>query len=474
MNSEPMPRNDQPSPSSLAGSHSKSRAWNGQDGARPREVKLHRKTPTQRSRVSAKRIGVFQLACGFQNCSRDLVSELAKRGYGIDLFIDENSLTNAVVDLSELRNLDVRIFIFRNRRSSRLTAIRSMCDVTLTKILRLPINWRAVMLARTVLSGNHDKYCAFIGIEKLGLIWAGLTVKHRAVPLIYYSLELYFEGSERHTLGWAIPYERTFHRRCKATIVQDPLRARELLNHNGVVGQSVIHFPVSARGGAKEIAGRAYWHEAFSIPRSARVILYLGLLSTKRDLEDLLFAARSLPGNRHFVLHGPCLADDGSLEQLREKINALGLSNVHLSTKLVPEAKLSELIASADIGLCMYNNHDVNDRLTAFSSQKVAAYLQHGIPLIAFRNESYEALFGEFACGEMIDDLCELPLAVRRIIGAESMYRKAAFNAFDRHFDFDKNVEGLVERLEAAVFNGPGDGSVQGCAIGPKQLVEEE
>jgi hypothetical protein len=56
------------------------------------------------------------------------------------------------------------------------------------------------------------------------------------------------------------------------------------------------------------------------------------------------------------------------------------------------------------------------------------------------RNESFEKLFNEFKCGEMIDELNDIPRIVLKISNNYENYSLEAKNAYSRFYDFNKNV----------------------------------
>ena len=93
---------------------------------------------------------------------------------------------------------------------------------------------------------------------------------------------------------------------------------------------------------------------------------------------------------------------------------------------------IPKIVSSAYIGVAYYGDATVNDRLTAFSSEKIAHYMQCGLPVIAHRNESYELLMQQHHCGEMVDHIRQLS-------------RTTA--AYDHFYSFDKNMRALTEFL---------------------------
>jgi len=118
-----------------------------------------------------------------------------------------------------------------------------------------------------------------------------------------------------------------------------------------------------------------------------------------------------------------------------------------LSTELVPDSQVPEIVASATIGICLYRDTCANDRLTAFSSEKVALYLRAGLPLIAPDNESYRGLMTSYPCGVLIRDMKEIPQAVERIMERYSFYRNNALSAYSNLYEYGKNIGSVTSYL---------------------------
>jgi glycosyltransferase involved in cell wall biosynthesis len=99
--------------------------------------------------------------------------------------------------------------------------------------------------------------------------------------------------------------------------------------------------------------------------------------------------------------------------------------------------------------LGMYDNSCVNNRLTAFSSEKIALYLQSGVPIIAFDMGNYRDLMDAHQCGELIQDMPELPGAVDKILNSYDTYRVNAFSAYRDFYRYDQHFRAIREYLNS-------------------------
>jgi glycosyltransferase involved in cell wall biosynthesis len=301
------------------------------------------------------------------------------------------------------------------------------------------------------------RYRCLIGVEKRGLIWAGQVAARLHVPFLYFSLELYAadylrlvknklienpsgSGSFRH-LRLA---EARYLRKAAATIIQDRERARVLFDDHrlSMSGATIYYVPVSAKG-APVRARTRFLHDSLGLPKSAKIILYFGQIWERRYVLELARAAQSFPEDWSLVMHGDEWYGVGTkIKEIDHK------GRVLLSLSMVSSEKVPELIASGDIGLAFYSPQTHNERLTAFSSEKMALYLQCGVPFVGFDYPGYRKLAKEDGCGMVIRDFSELQSAISQILVSHAAYRRHALEAFCKHYDYAKNFAKVIEGID--------------------------
>src|SRR5260370_22064256 len=103
---------------------------------------------------------------------------------------------------------------------------------------------------------------------------------------------------------------------------------------------------------------------------------------------------------------------------------------VALSLQLVPAEQIQEVIASADVGLLFYSGQSHNERLTAFASEKMAFYMQCGVPFVAFDYPGFRRLADNDGAGRVVGRLEELPESIRTILMSHEKFRQGAQRAF--------------------------------------------
>jgi glycosyltransferase involved in cell wall biosynthesis len=236
--------------------------------------------------------------------------------------------------------------------------------------------------------------------------------------------------------------EEKYHRRASVTIVQDERRGQVLFADNGVKLGRTLYVPVSRLGPPCRTRGTLL-RTRLGLSERQRIILQFGHVNREGLGVQLAQLAQSFPDEWTLILHGPAHLKAQGLERYRD---ASSNGRVVLSSELVPPSQLLELVSSAEIGLALYPSSHLNDTLTAFSSEKVALYLQCGVPVIAFAYPGYEILEHE-RCGLTINTIDELPRAIERILASLEDYSHDARRCFVKYYEFRTNYQKVVQSL---------------------------
>ncbi len=399
-----------------------------------------------------QRIALFECDWSMYTFIKDFIVKLADVGYSVDVFFRDWQVGRQCTDTNEFKLYgNVRFFDFTTP-PTRAQVFRRRYKRLLNRaaiLLSLPrddnpddiIDHSLLNKARGII-GTTQYYC-FIGIEKKGLIWAGILSDIYRCPLIYHSLELYTNdhpGIDRfyHLLN----AEKKYHQRAVATIVQDDLRATVLLKSNGIERTDVLCYPVCVKGTA--IKGKSkYLQNKFNIGDDRKILLYFGNLEESRCATQMVRMARNLDEGVILVVHG--WGRQGYLDYLQLIADK---KKVIFSWEFLPEDEIATMVSSSHIGIALYDTRNSNDRLVAFASSKIAYYAQCGIPFISFDTESLRELVGSYRCAELITSVDETPEKVREILGHYDLYSRQCHEAYQRFYNLDCNFPKLLDKLE--------------------------
>ena len=254
-----------------------------------------------------------------------------------------------------------------------------------------------------------------------------MAKRFRHATVIYHSLELYLDNPGTHTdkeFDELRLIEKKCHNLAEGLIIQDEKREFILVTGNEADKRKTLLFPIMLRS-------KTFFSSSI-VPGCFQVI-YFGVIRPQRFSHKLIEIVHAFPTNCLLKIHGP---NDGGIVFLNKGLNNLKISNNNLSQQLI-----DDLIKNSHIGLCLYDNDKINDRLTANSSEKLVRYLRSGLPIIAFSNESYVALQMKYYCCELIYDIHELPNALKLITNNYFYYKKNALSAFDALYNINVRIK---------------------------------
>jgi glycosyltransferase involved in cell wall biosynthesis len=264
---------------------------------------------------------------------------------------------------------------------------------------------------------QHALYCAWRAMQKFAPALS---------KIVYYSLEVQTpsDADVNSRLRCMILEERRIVRHVGGIIIQDVNRLSVLGDDLPQTIPKVYLIPLFSD--RAPFTGQSnVLHEAFGIDQSKKILLYFGFFYAERMLDAIVGKFRDANrGDLVLVLHNPAM----TLEETRrfQRLN----QNIILSTRFLSDDELDALVASADMGLALYDNHKPNTRFTAFSSEKICTYLRCGVPFIAFDNESYRELAAHHDCCALIQSIEELGGAMDKLSTSREHYAREAQSAY--------------------------------------------
>lgn len=405
-----------------------------------------------------KRIGIFEYDWSFYHYIKDFAIKLAEAGFGVDIFLKDWDVRPNFADTNDFTlNQNIRFFDFTVKETRRQAMKRKYARLLNKIAIHFSVSRNSRpdrLIDRAILDKSKDiigtsQYYCLIGMEKKGLIWAGLLSEAYHWPLIYFSLELYIEDNPALFRFYHIrEAEKKYHKRAIATIIQDSARGAILAKSNGLESSNILYFPVSANGAVVRQKS-TFLRDRLPISSNKKILLYFGGIEKDRFLSQIVSMAKALDEDTILVVHGV-----GPKKYIKYLQSIADSNKVLFSLGFISENEIQKLVSSADIGIALYKTTNANDRLIAFSSSKVAYYTQCGLPMIAFDTENFRELVKSYKCAELIEDVNEIPLKARKILEQYNLYREQSYAAYQNIYNLDQNTGKLIGHLEKIIDAG--------------------
>lgn len=357
--------------------------------------------------------------------------------YGVDMGVPKPSVTWK----SRLRDALPAWLV------QRMEAARSQKDLILDALH--PATWNARSdFVRDVKAAAVDRqYDAVIGVDTLGLAAGYELAKEKKAVLVFWSLEIMFlhdfwSPARRRSKR----LERLYHQSADLLVIQDGERQRALCDENRAWKCPVIFIPNSPRGEVSPDVCRDRFHRQFDLEKSACVILHAGSICEGMRSSDLAAAAATWPSDCRLIFHShtPINLQTHYYRDIVES----GHGQVLISTQPVAYDELDGLMASADVGVVIYDSSlGPNFQLLAGASGKLAHYLRCGVPVISVDNPSIARVLEDRGCGIGVDRVEEIEGAVRAILSDRDTYQANALETYQSCYEFEKHFDALLDFL---------------------------
>ena len=398
----------------------------------------------------SKKVAIFHWGLMSIHCFY-LAEQLALNNIQVDIylyspdFILKDSFQYKLVDKLPKNVKVTELVCTQNERN--LIAINSIIGKLYKPIPQLCIN--AFLPARTRNVFDHNQFDSIFTITQSSLYWLYQTDETALKKVIHYTLEidkLTDPGIVKRSFhSFLIKIEKKLLHKVNALMVQDEDRAYALLTKDYPLMLKHLHFPVSVPG-EKVMSKNNYLHSKLHLPSQKKIILYYGAIYRERKIDELVEAAEKLLSEDYIlVLHGA--GDFSHLTKNKKKVLP--------STEMLPFEELYKLCSSARIAIAFYDQGWPNTQLTAFSSEKIARYLQCGVPFIALKNANYLRLKNEFNCCILIEDFNELEKAIEEIENSYNDFVMAAYAAFEKYYKIENTIKPVLEFIrnqQASIF----------------------
>jgi glycosyltransferase involved in cell wall biosynthesis len=307
------------------------------------------------------------------------------------------------------------------------------------------IFFKEFLLSKEISRKINGSFNFFIGTDATGLIIAYYVSEKNNSNLVYYNLELLLE-SECQSIFKLLTksIERELNRKCAFTIIQDSTRSNHLIQDNSIGREKILLLPVSALG--DQITSKStYFHDLFGINYKKKIVLYAGNISEWSMCLELAQSVKNWPEEYVLIMHSWNKPSNNYLKQITPLVDN---KKIFLSTQPVSWSDLPLLLSGADIGLAFYKNLGKNFYETGLSSNKLAQYLQVGLPVITSDYPTFHEIIYKYRCGLCTNNLDTLCNDLEQIMNNYETYRENAFLCFNEVYNFSRNFDKVLEKLK--------------------------
>lgn len=259
----------------------------------------------------------------------------------------------------------------------------------------------------------------------------------------YYSLELYIKHDH---FGLYYPKnimekERKFIKDIKGFIIQS--EEKEILFRNDYeisnLTPSMI-VPVTHSG---EFDSSKYYiiKDKYKISKNKKIALHLGGISEWFSCIDLAICFSKI---ENWVLFFQGYPDKNYKCKFEEVLNKNNIKNVIISNETYDLIEdVNPILKSSDIGIAWYNDISIGFRTAGLSSGKISSYIRFGLPILAKKYPSTSKAIEETGCGICINNIEEIPNAIRKI---ENKYEEFVVNE-QKEFYKNYHIENYKNKL---------------------------
>jgi glycosyltransferase involved in cell wall biosynthesis len=273
-----------------------------------------------------------------------------------------------------------------------------------------------------------------------------MAAKLRGRPIAYHAHELWSEAAaeDRFARLWRL-LDRALVPRCDLVVTPEENRSRILHEEFGAKQPPLtVHncppyrAPIQSTRLRDELARRGV--------AASTIVLYQGLIDSRRCIEEIAEATRHFADGVVLVIIGPGYGKWANPASVLARYDRL------VVLPPVPYEELQSYTASADIGILLYRNDCRNNYYCA--PNKVFEYAMMGVPVIAADYPGIRALVEGEAIGLCVnpDAPREIAAAANRMAADRELWARMRANGLQatrERYNWESEFRPLLERLES-------------------------
>jgi hypothetical protein len=284
----------------------------------------------------------------------------------------------------------------------------------------------------------YKKYNLIIGVDRQGLIEAGVLNKIKNTPYVYISFEISFED-ETSTRFKSL--EKEASKNIALWIVQDEVRAEQLERENSLDPANKILLPLASAGVGEAEPERL--RDLLGIPSDKKVAIAIGAVAEWTMIIPLLKCIHQWPDDWALIVHDRFGKTSrllgGELMELAPMIGrTIFISDS--ATEMIDD--MGGILAGVSAGLAFYkplygegHYYGKNLEYLGLASGKISTYLRYGVPVIINEIGLYASEARKYRFGCVIEQLDQIKNCLSKISHDE--YQLNAKDYFEKKLDFN-------------------------------------
>lgn len=316
-------------------------------------------------------------------------------------------------------------------------------------VFRIEGRNRPIKLLKILGSALRQKPDIYHAFDLKTLPLAYIVSKINRSKLIYDSRELYVESMRDEELPKVykrimMSVERFLIRRVDGVIVVSDSIADILVQRYGIKRPTVVfNCPPY-----KEYRRTTIIRDLLNIKEVKKIVLYQGIISSGRGLENLIEASRYLDDAVVVLIGG------GNLKgELKRKVKEEGLEEKVKFIDAVPYKDLLDYTMSADLGISPIQNTCLSYYYSA--PNKLFEYLMAGLPVAVSNFPDIQKIVEKAGVGVSFDpeDVEDLARVINKILNDEEKYNRMRENALRvarESYNWEKESQKMMKIYEFA------------------------
>lgn len=308
---------------------------------------------------------------------------------------------------------------------------------------RLCWEWLAYLYVWLEQKFVYQKYNLIIGVDRQGLIEAGMLHQQVKTAFVFFSFEIMFasETSKRFK-----SIEKKMAQLVGHWFVQDEVRAFHLQKENNLNPAIQTLLPLASSGAAEKHSERL--RDLLGVPINRKVAIAIGSISDWSMIREIVSSVYQWPEDWVLIIHDRYGQTEAELTKLGCNLNEVQKGRVFLSNHASMQVdNMSNVLAGVSAGLALYKPNykgpytGDNLKYLGLASGKISTYLRYGVPPVINNIGQYSYLANTHQFGLVAEDADGIGALLESLI--DPAWSVRALSYYKEYLDFN-NYRGIV------------------------------